>query len=112
MHELSIVQSMLKLCEEYSKGKKVTKVVVKIGKMGGVEPHFLKESFELFKEDTVCEEASMQIIETDIKIECQKCKNISKVEGFDFYCPKCKGGDTKVISGQEMHIDYIEVKES
>ncbi|QOP43377.1 hydrogenase maturation nickel metallochaperone HypA [Sulfurimonas sediminis] len=111
MHEYSIVQSMLDLCEKHSKGQEVAKVAVKIGKMSGIEPHFLKESFEVFKEGTVCQDATMDMQIIEITIECQKCKKVAVVDSFNFYCPYCQGGDTKVLTGQEMHIDYIELKE-
>jgi hydrogenase nickel incorporation protein HypA/HybF len=111
MHELSIVQSMMKIVEKAAKGKEVTRLVVKIGKMSGIEPHFLKESFDFFKEGTVCENAEMEIIETNIKVKCYGCGNESFIEGFDFHCPVCGSEKTKIISGEEMHIEYIEVKE-
>jgi hydrogenase nickel incorporation protein HypA/HybF len=111
MHELSIVQSMMKIIQKASKGKEVTKVVVKIGKMSGIEPYFLKESFDFFKENTVCKNAEMQIIETDVKIRCFECNGESVIKGYDFHCPVCGSEKTKIISGEEMHIEYIEVKE-
>ena len=111
MHELSIVQSMMKIVEEYSKGKEVTKVVVKIGKMSGIEPYFLKESFDFFKENSVCKNAELEIIECDVKIKCNNCGKESIIKDFDFSCPYCKSLKTKIISGEEMHIEYIEVKE-
>jgi len=112
MHELSIVQSMMKIIEDYAKDKEVTKVVVKIGKMSGIEPYFLKESFDFFKENTICNNAELEIIECDIKIKCKECGVISIVNDFDFSCPKCKSLKTEIISGEEMHIEYIEIKES
>jgi len=53
MHEFSIVQSLLNLIEENARknsAKSVSKVVVKIGKMSGVEPHLLEIAFNIFKE--------------------------------------------------------------
>ncbi len=111
MHEYTIVQSMLDLCEKHSKGKEIDKIVVKIGKMSGIEPHFLKESFEIFKEDTVCHNATMEMKIIEIKIRCQSCKRDTIINDFNFYCPFCNSGDTKILTGQEMHIDYIELKE-
>jgi hydrogenase nickel incorporation protein HypA/HybF len=111
MHELSVVQSMVKLVEEYAKDKEVTRLVVKIGKMSGIEPVFLKESFNFFKEDTICKNASMEIVEVDVRVKCYECGEESAIEGFDFHCPKCGSEKTKVVNGEEMHIDYIEVKE-
>ncbi|MGD9653737.1 MAG: hydrogenase/urease maturation nickel metallochaperone HypA, partial [Sulfuricurvum sp.] len=45
MHEYSIVQALLTQCEDIAKeneAESVTKIVVKIGKMSGVEPHLLE----------------------------------------------------------------------
>ena len=53
MHEYSIVQALLEQCEHYAEendAEKITKVVVKIGKLSGVEPHLLEVAFETFKE--------------------------------------------------------------
>ena len=60
MHEYSIVQALLDQCEEHAKANdstKVTKVVTKIGKLSGFEPHLLETAFETFKEKTVCDGA-------------------------------------------------------
>ncbi len=111
MHEYSIVRSMIDLCEKYANGKEVDKVAVKIGKMSGIEPHFLKDSFDVFKEGTVCNDAILEMKLIDIKIMCEDCKKETVVDNYNFFCPYCKGGNTKVLTGQEMHIDYIELKE-
>jgi len=111
MHEYSIVQSMLATCDEHANGKPVEKVVAKIGKMSGVETHFLKESFEVFKEDTLCKNATLEIEEVDIVLLCHDCQKKATIEDWDFFCPYCKSDNTKVLSGQEMYIDYIELKE-
>jgi Zn finger protein HypA/HybF involved in hydrogenase expression len=53
MHEYSIVQALLTQCEEIAAqndAQSVTKVVVKIGKMSGVEPYLLEIAFNTFKE--------------------------------------------------------------
>jgi hydrogenase nickel incorporation protein HypA/HybF len=102
---------MLDICEKHSKGKQVDKVVVKIGKMSGIEPHFLQESFNVFKEGTACQDATMQMQLIDITIACKDCGKEAIVDNFNFFCPYCQGGNTEVLTGQEMHIDYIELKE-
>ncbi|PHS38695.1 MAG: hydrogenase maturation nickel metallochaperone HypA [Sulfurovum sp.] len=111
MHEYSIVMSMLDLCEKHAKGKPVEKVVTKIGKMSGIEPHFLKESFDIFKEDTICADATMSMNLIDITIRCTDCGKEATVDSYNFFCPHCQGGNTEVLTGQEMHIDYIELKD-
>ncbi len=111
MHELSVVQSMMKIIEKHAKNKEVAKVAVKIGKMSGIEPYFLKESFDFFKENTVCKNAELEIIECEIKIKCKSCGAENEIKDFDFSCPVCGSLKTEIISGEEMHIEYIEIKE-
>ena len=110
MHEYSIVRSMLDMCEKHAKEREVDTVAVKIGKMSGIEPHFLKDSFDIFKEDTVCENATLQMDIIDITLKCIDCTKEATVDSFNFFCPYCKGGNTEVLTGQEMYIDYIELK--
>ena len=60
MHEYSIVQALIDQCEHYAsenEARKITKVVVKIGRLSGVEPDLLMSAFETFKEKTICEMA-------------------------------------------------------
>ncbi len=111
MHEFTIVQSMLDLCEKHAKGKEVDRVVVSIGALSGIEPHFLEDSFDVFKENSVCKNATLDINLIDITILCNSCRTKSKVENYNFFCPKCNSGDTKILSGQEMNIEYLELKE-
>ena len=64
MHEYSVVQSLLESCEEHARvneASKVTKVVVKIGVLSGVEPDLLQTAFDTFKEQTVCHDAEFLI---------------------------------------------------
>ena len=66
MHEYSIVQALLEQCEEHAKANdstKITKVVTKIGKLSGVEPHLLETAFETFKERKgVCRDYAHMLI--------------------------------------------------
>ncbi|HFB67726.1 MAG TPA: hydrogenase maturation nickel metallochaperone HypA, partial [Calditrichae bacterium] len=48
MHEFSIVQNLLQLIETQARehqASRVTRVVVKVGKFSGVEPHLLQTAF-------------------------------------------------------------------
>ncbi len=113
MHEYSIVQSLIESCEEHVKNNdatKVTKVFVKIGVMSGVEPHLLKEAFETFKEDSVCDgcEFNMQI--QKVKIECQECQTINELKKNEYCCPKCESIDIKIIDGEDMFLMSLELE--
>lgn len=113
MHEYSIVQSLVESCEEHAtlnSASKVTKVVVKIGVMSGVEPHLLEEAFELFKEGTICDGCEFVMNIQRVKIECQSCQKVSELEKNEYHCPECKSIDIKVIDGEDMFLMSLELE--
>jgi len=90
LHEFSIVQSLLALIEENARqnnAKEVSKVVVKIGKLSGVEPHLLKMAFDTFKEKTICENAELEMIIQDVIARCEDCGKEFTIENNRFICP-------------------------
>ncbi|QKF81652.1 hydrogenase maturation nickel metallochaperone HypA [Halarcobacter ebronensis] len=113
MHEYSIVQSLLDSCEEHAKNNdstKVTKVVVKIGVLSGVEPNLLQTAFDTFKEKTVCENAEFIINHQKIVVHCHSCGEESTLEKHEFACPKCESTHLKVIDGEEMFLMSLEME--
>ena len=113
MHEYSIVQSLVESCEEHANSNnasKVTKVVVKIGVMSGVEPYLLKEAFELFKEETVCDGCEFVMNIQKVKIECNDCHTTSELEKNEYCCPDCKSVELNVIDGEDMFLMQLELE--
>ncbi len=113
MHEYSIVQSLLESCEEHARqneASNVTKVVVKIGVLSGVEPELLKTAFDTFKEKTVCAKAEFVVNIQKIQIDCNDCKTISIIEKNDFCCPKCESINIKVTDGEDMYLMSLELE--
>ncbi|MEA3498019.1 MAG: hydrogenase/urease nickel incorporation protein HypA [Campylobacterota bacterium] len=113
MHEYSIVQSLIDSCEENAKANnatKVTKVVVKIGVMSGVEPNLLQVAFDTFKEDTVCKEAQFIMNIQKVKISCNNCQEEHQLNKNEYLCPKCKSNDINIIDGEEMFLMQLELE--
>jgi hydrogenase nickel incorporation protein HypA/HybF len=112
MHEFSIIQSLMGLIEKNAKennAKSVSKVIVKIGKMSGIEPHLLKMAFDTFKEKTICENAELEMIIQDVIAFCEDCKNEFKIENNQFICPNCKNYNLKIIDGEDMYLMSLEL---
>lgn len=113
MHEYSIVQSLLDSCDEnaaQNKATKVTKVVIKIGVMSGVEPELLKTAFDTFKEKTICEEAELIINIQPILIRCNNCLNESILKKIQYCCPTCKSTELDVLDGENMYLMQLELE--
>jgi len=113
VHEYSIVQALLTQCEELAhenEAQAVTKVVVKIGKMSGVEPHLLDVAFNTFKEKTVCDGADFILNIQPLVIECQACGVQTTLEKIYYKCPACESLDVRVIEGEDMFLMSLEME--
>lgn len=112
MHEFSIVQDLLHMCEknaEQNNATKITKVEVKIGKLSGVEPHLLQTAFDTFKEKTICDGAEFLIHHQDLVVKCIKCGLESTLEQNTFACPSCEG-EVEVLDGEDMYLMRLEME--
>ncbi len=113
MHEYSIVQSLIDTCKEHvnsNDATKVTKVVVKIGVMSGIEPYLLKEAFNTFKEDTICDGCEFIMNIQKVKIDCNDCNETNELEDNKYHCPTCKSVDIKIIDGEDMLLMQLELE--
>lgn len=113
MHEFSIVQSLIELIEQYARenrAKKVTKVVVSLGVLSGVEPHLLELAFNTFKEGTVAEDALFTIELERLKIKCRECHAESEKDQLNILCPVCGSPDTQITGGQDMLLKSLELE--
>jgi len=113
MHEYSIVQALLNQCEDIAKenkAQKVTKIVTKIGKLSGVEPHLLEIAFNTFKEGTLCDGAEFVMDVVSLKLECLGCAKVFEPKEIAYYCPYCESLNVKVLDGEEMYLMSLEME--
>ncbi len=113
MHEYSIVQALLTQCEEIAQeneAESVTRIVVKIGRLSGVEPHLLEIAFNTFKEKTVCEGAEFVMNVQPLVIECRHCGAVTELKEIYYKCPECDSLEVRVIDGEEMFLMSLEME--
>jgi len=114
MHELSIAQSIIDIIyqnvpsEKYSS---VQTVNIKIGKFSNILTDSLLFCFNALVKDSPIKDASLIIKDIPVRIKCKNCKSISEIEPPVFICPKCKSNSINIISGMEMQVEDIELKE-
>ncbi|HED38407.1 MAG TPA: hydrogenase maturation nickel metallochaperone HypA [Ignavibacteria bacterium] len=114
MHELSIAQSIIDLVYQYLPEKNfgaVKSVNVKIGKFSNILTDSLEFCFDALIKDSPLQGASLKIKNIPVQIECLECKTISDIEPPIFLCPNCNSSSIKIISGTEMQVVEIELKD-
>jgi hydrogenase nickel incorporation protein HypA/HybF len=114
MHEYSIVQNLLDLCEQNASAHectKITKIVVKIGRLSNIECSLLKTAFDTFKLDTIAQVAELEVIDQKVVIKCNLCGQTTECEKNEFACSHCDSYDVAIIDGEDLLLMSLEMDE-
>lgn len=116
MHELGLCDAMLKMIDhiledEDAEDCRVGRVVLEIGELSGVVPHFLEESWQAVTDRTPYADTLLEIRILAGYADCLDCGTHFRPTESDLRCPACGGGKLKPVSGMDMTIRSIEVCE-
>jgi hydrogenase nickel incorporation protein HypA/HybF len=115
MHELAIVQELIKLAEvELSRARfegKVKVLTIKVGKLSGASPEALQFAFEAVAPSTRLKGARLDIEEPKPMCRCLNCGFEQEVDGYLFECPACGSGDIVIDGGRDLRLDSLEVED-
>ncbi len=113
MHEYSIVQALLEQCESHAKEQgatRITEVVIKIGKLSGVEPYLLESAFETFKEGGICKDAFLKMELQNLVLYCEVCHEHSEQSEVCYQCRHCQSAHVRAVDGEEMFLMRLEME--
>lgn len=114
MHELSIAQNIIQIVNssvERDKLDLVDKIYLKLGLLSNVLADSLHFSFNSIVENTPLQNSRLDIEALPIKIKCGDCNEINTTNDFIFTCPICSSSSISVISGDEMIISSIQLRD-
>ncbi|HEY9160945.1 MAG TPA: hydrogenase maturation nickel metallochaperone HypA [Desulfomonilia bacterium] len=113
MHEMSLVQSIIEIINEYAKKenfKKVESISLSFGKASTVVPAALEFAFEVLSEGTVAQGARLEFDIKPVVIYCLSCEKDFKMDSYEAACPQCKGGEIMLTGGtEELKLIEMEV---
>jgi len=112
MHELAICNALLDQVERIARehgAVVVDRIVVKIGPLSGVEARLLRNAYPLAAAGTVAERAEFVIEEADVVVLCSQCGTESRVPSNRLLCVRCGDFRTRLVSGDEMILQRVEL---
>jgi len=104
MHEMSLVQSILNIVEEYAARQnfnKVKSITLSFGKASTVVPAALTFAFEVLSEDTLACGAELKFDIKPVVIYCMTCSRDITVNSYEAVCPDCHGNEVLLSGGTE-----------
>jgi hydrogenase nickel incorporation protein HypA/HybF len=112
MHELSVCQALVEQLESVSAGHgggRVELVRLRVGPLAGVEAALLRHAFPIAAAGSIAEGAELVIEEAAIMVQCGECGGQSEVAPNRMLCGACGGFRVRVISGQELLLESVEL---
>jgi len=110
MHEYSIIQSLVDSVATAvgNRDAVVHRVDVAIGELAGVDCALLATAFEVFREGTICERATLTIDRIPARWECTRCGGEMERGGF-LRCALCDA-PAKLAEGDEIVLQRVELE--
>ena len=110
MHELALARAILATALDRAEGRRVRSVEVTVGALRQVVPSSLAFNFDVLAGAAGCEGATLELQMEPARLRCA-CGAEWELEEMSFVCPRCSGGQTRVIAGEELRVESIEVEE-
>ncbi len=113
MHELSLAQSLVEQIVQTATDEnatRISKVVVVIGALSGVEPAAFELAFPLTAEATTAEGAELVIEERSATACCMQCNHIFTPVGVPVRCDACGSDRVSLQGGRDFLIRSIELE--
>lgn len=108
MHELSLSRALLASALRHARGRRVLRVDVTVGALRQVVPDNLAFYFEVVARGTPCEGATLVTALLPARLACP-CGHEWELASPSFRCPRCGGTETRVLGGEELRLESIEV---
>ena len=110
MHELALARAILETALDRAGGRRVVSIEVSVGALRQVVPSSLAFNFEVLARGTGCEGAILEQRLQPARLRCA-CGAEWELAELSLLCPRCSGGRTQVIGGEELRVESIEVEE-
>ena len=112
MHEVGIISAMLKTIEAVMEEEhltKVEKIVLQVGELSGVLPHYMRECFPAAVYKTRFQDTKLELDIVPGIAKCNRCGLEFNGLKYDLTCPTCGNRhDFQRLSGDELIIKEIQ----
>ena len=115
MHELSICQSIIEQVTQIAlqnNAQTVTKIIVQIGPLSGVEAPLLEHAFPIASAGSIAQDAILETHRLPVKIRCNLCGHENEATVNKLLCNACGAWQTSLLSGDEMLLESVELEKN
>lgn len=110
MHELGVLIEIVKQVEQIAAENEVNKIeslVLQIGELSSMVPHYMKKLYPAAIEGTVLEDSTLEIEVIPANGLCKDCNKVFNLIKEKGTCPFCYSKNFEMLSGKEFMIKEI-----
>lgn len=110
MHELGVIIEIVKQVELIARENEVEKIeslVLQIGELSSMVPHYMKKLYPAAVEGTLLENSSLEIEIIPGNGLCRECGQVFNLIKDKGACPGCRSKSFELLSGKEFMIKEI-----
>ena len=114
MHELPVIENILKVVLAHAEKHQVGKVLaihLEVGELSDLEDQWMQNYFDYLSKGSRAEKASLVIERIPARLQCAQCGEIfpfMKDQDKGNICPACAASDCRLIAGQGYFIKHLE----
>ena len=113
VHELAICQGMLRQVMDIvrqEQARSVTRILVQVGPLSGVEPRLLAQAFPIASAGTPAAGARLVLESLPVRVRCEQCGAESDALPNRLLCGACGDYHTRLLSGDELLLASVELE--
>ena len=113
MHEMAVTESILKITLDHAgraHASRVSAITIKLGQLSSLIDDSIRFYWGLIAADTIAEKAELRFERVPAKALCLECNTEFALPKDSFVCPKCGSERFRIVAGDEMTVESIEVE--
>jgi hydrogenase nickel incorporation protein HypA/HybF len=113
VHELAVCQGLLRQVMDIARqeqARTVTRILVRIGPLSGIEPRLLASAFPIASAGTPAAGASLVLETLPVRVRCEQCGAESDALPNRLLCGQCGDYHTRLLSGDELLLASVELE--
>lgn len=113
MHEFSLAIEVISLAQreaEKNMAETIREITIVVGDLSGVEADAFESALELLVQDSILENADINIMRTAGKGKCNACDLEFEMSHRTATCPRCRCFPSEISGGEEFRVVSLVVE--
>jgi len=114
MHELAVTESLLEIALRHAQAQNarhITDLYLVLGQWSSIVDDSVQFYWDIISEETIARGAILHFRRVPVVLTCQDCGEEYHPSSDEFICPSCGGTHVRIKTGEEFHLEAIDVEE-